>query len=38
MKLKKAAHTTALAGDRTRVDTMVAIELARVVKAIDVVE
>jgi hypothetical protein len=28
MKLKNAAHVTARRGDRTRVDTMVAIELA----------
>ena len=27
-KLKKAAHTTAIPGERTRVDTTVAIELA----------
>ena len=28
MKLKNAAHTTACPGDRTRVDTIVAIEFA----------
>jgi hypothetical protein len=28
MKLKKAAHATAFRGDKTRVDTTVAIELA----------
>ncbi|MCK7523777.1 MAG: hypothetical protein MZV64_42225 [Ignavibacteriales bacterium] len=36
--MKKAAQTTACPGDSTRVDTTVAIELAGVVEAVDVVE
>ena len=37
-KLKNAAQTTATPGDRTRVETTVAMELAAVVKAVDEVE